>query len=373
MIVIAVAILIATAIPVLALFGMRALDLYKTGEFKFVLICFGAGALAYFAAAFINPLPRRFGWIDYNTMVRFLAPVVEESLKALIIIFMVRRPKFTYFIDGAIYGFATGIGFAIFENYEYILGHSGAALAVAINRVISTNLMHAAACAAVGIVMGWARFKKPFPRIGLSVGGVLLAMTLHMGFNNLVTRVTTGWLLVYAVLVGGGAAGLIALMMRIGFKEEQTSIRETLGVADRVGREEVKAVLNIAKVDDVLKLIAARFGTGKAAQIEKLLLVQARLGILKNNAEKTADEKIRAETLAQIGPLRQEMESARREIGSYAMAYLRYTHLEELFSVYSALGARLQELAAQPRGPGMGVFDRLKEHVVTSQNNQEKQ
>lgn len=360
------ALLVATIIPALALIGMYSLDFYKTGEFKFVLVCAGAGIAAYGAAVLINPIPLRLGWIDYNQMLRYLAPVVEEILKASILLVLVRRPKFTYFVDGAIYGFAAGIGFAIFENYEYIFGHAGVAMAVAVNRVISTNLMHAGASALVGIVLGWARFQKPVQRVVFGSAGVLAAILLHMGYNNLVTRVTSGWLLVYAVLIGGGAAGLIALIIRRGLREEKAWIKETLGVADRVERQEVAAVQNIAKVDDVLKRLAGRFGPDTAAKIEKLLYTQARLGILRKMAEMMFDAKLRAGIQEEIGQLQQEMEQARRLIGSYAMVYLRYTHLEEMFSVYSVLEARLQDGAGQARGPGMGVFDRLRQHVVTS-------
>jgi RsiW-degrading membrane proteinase PrsW (M82 family) len=362
-----VACLIAAAIPALALWGIYKLDKYKTGEFLIVLLSTGAGLAAYAAAAFINPLPRRLGWIDYNQMVRFLAPVVEESLKAIILFFLVRRPKFKYFVDGAVYGFAVGIGFAIVENLEYIFGHPSAAMAVATNRVISTNLMHAAACATVGIVMGWARFKKPFPRITFSLLGILLAMALHMGFNNLVTRVTSGWLLIYAVVVGAGAAGLIALMIRRGLKEEQAWIQETLGVTDRVEQQEVAAVQNLGSIDDVIKRLSATFGAESAARIKKLLITQAHLGMQRKTLEKMYDEGLRRGIQTEIDRLHAEMDQLRHEIGSYAMVYLRYTHLEEVFSVYTLLQNRLEELAAQPRPAGMGVFDRLKEHVVTSE------
>ena len=68
-------------------------------------------------------------------------------------------------------------------------------MAVAINRVVSTNLMHAAATAITGIVLGWARFRKPAQRFLFNLVGILPAMALHMGYNNLVTRVESGWLL----------------------------------------------------------------------------------------------------------------------------------------------------------------------------------
>jgi len=364
-----IALTIATVIPLIVLYGIYTLDLYKTGEFRLAVICFMAGAAAYGAAALINPTPLRLGWIDYNQMVRFLAPVVEEILKALILLVLVRRPKFTYFVDGAIYGFAAGIGFAICENYEYIFGNAGAAVMVAVSRVVSTNLMHASASATVGIVLGWARFQKPAARTMLNLGGILLAILLHMGYNNLVTRLTSGWLLVYAVLVGGGAAGLIALMIRQGLKDERAWIQEKLGVTDRVERQEVAAVQNIARVDEVLKRLAGTFGPAAATKIEGLLYTQARLGILRKTADKMSDEKMRAGIQAEIEQLHREMERARRAIGSYAMVYLRYTHLEEMFSVYDILGARIREQMAQERAPGMGVFDRLKQHVVTSPQN----
>jgi RsiW-degrading membrane proteinase PrsW (M82 family) len=361
-----VAFLIAIAIPMAVLTWIYFLDKYRTGEFKLVVVCFVVGVLAYFLAAQINPATTDLGWVNDNQMVRFVAPVVEELLKAAVLFILVRRAKFTYFVDGAIYGFTIGIGFAIAENFEYILGYSNVAMAVAVNRVISTNLMHAAATATTGIVLGWARFRKPSQRLILNLVAVLPAIALHMAYNNLVTRVESGWLLVYAVVVGGGAVGLTALLIRRGLKEEESWIKEKLGEPDRVEREEARAAQKIDKLDAVLKRLAETFGDGTAKQIEKLLLIQARLGILRKTVEKMSDEKMRAGIQAQIDELRIEMERERKQIGSYAMVYLRYTHLEEIFSVYAALESRIKDLAAQPHAPGMGVFDRLKEHVVTS-------
>jgi RsiW-degrading membrane proteinase PrsW (M82 family) len=367
-----IAFVIAAAIPLSVLTWIYFMDKYKTGEFKVVVLSFGAGVLAYFAAAQINPIPFDRGWIDYYQMVRFQAPVVEEILKAVILFILVRRPKFTYFVDGAVYGFAVGIGFAILENFEYMLGNTSVAMAVAINRIISTNLMHAAATATTGIVLGWARFQKPIRRALLNIGGVLLAITLHMGYNNLVTRLESGWLLVYAVIVGGGAVGLTVLMIRRGLRDEQAWIKEKLGAPDRVESQEVSAVQNINKANAVLKRIAGTFGGEVASRIEELLLIQARLGILRKTHEKMADEKMRLAIQVQIDDLRAEMEKTRKKIGSYAMVYLRYTHLEEIFSVYSVLESRIKDLESRPRPPGMGVFDLLKQHVVTSPEKPDK-
>lgn len=364
-----IAMLIAIAIPIGVMVFIYKLDFYKTGQFVVMLICFAAGSLAYCGAYFLNPIPVHSGLATYNQMVQFVAPVVEEILKGIAIWILVRRPKFNYFVDGAIYGFTIGIGFAVFENAEYILGHSGQALAVAINRVISTNLMHAAATATLGIIIGIARFKRNTPRILLSLGGLVTAMILHMGFNNLVTRVNSGWLLLYAILIGAGASALIVVMIRRGLEEERAWIGETLNQEVRVEREEAAAVQNLDNVDHVIRHMAERLGENKAEQIRKLLYIQARLGIKTKGAEMMEDANLRTAILTEIASLRKEMEAARKQIGSYAMMYLRATHLEESFSWQDLLANRIEEAAQQAHPAGPSIFDRLGDRLASPDTN----
>ena len=112
--------LIASLIPLLSLYLIYKLDLYKTGEFTTILICGIAGVVAFEAAGFVNGTIIRQGWLARMDVIRYAAPVIEEILKGLLLWYLVRRPKFTYFVEGAVYGFAAGIGFAIFENFQYI-------------------------------------------------------------------------------------------------------------------------------------------------------------------------------------------------------------------------------------------------------------
>jgi hypothetical protein len=301
-----------------------------------------------------------------DQLIRFIAPIVEEILKGLILLYLVRRKNFTYFIDGAIYGFAAGIAFAIVENFQYILGDSYSAMSMAINRVISTNLMHAAATAILGILLGVARFEKPIKQIGISLVGLLVAVLLHMGFNNLVTRVSSGLLLVYAVFIGGGAAAFIAFMIKRGLAVEKKWIGQTLGIPDRIEKGEVIAVQNIDKVDEILTRLDEKLGPETGDKIKKLLLVQAKLGIQRKSVERMEDEKMRLAIQAQVESLGKEMEILRREIGSYAMVYVRATHLEELFSWQTALAARLEQIAQQPKSSGPSLYDRLGGKLKTT-------
>lgn len=343
----AVALLIACLIPLGFLWVVYKLDLYKTGNRWNIALGFAGGFLAYEAAVLVNPWMRDSGLVSHDTMVRFSAPILEEILKGLILFYLIRRPSFTYFVDGAIYGFAAGIGFAIFENFEYIMGNQQAALSLAIARVLSTNLVHATGSGLIGIALGLARFDRSSRRAVVLILGAGLAMAIHIGFNNLVNSQHLDLLLVYAIAVGLGGAVLIGTIIRIGLRQEKTWIMEKLGDADRVTAQEKTAVEGLDKLNKMLAPLAERFGPEKAKQVREFLTAQARLGILRKTVEKLSnDEKMRRAVEAQIETLSAEMDQARRAVGTYCMLYLRNTFLEESGTLYQRLETILQERAS---------------------------
>lgn len=339
-----IALLIATLIPILVFYLIRRLDLYQTGQFHYVVICALWGATAVFLATAVNRGVIQQGWVSRLEMVRFTAPFAEELLKVGILLYLVRRPKFTYFVDGAIYGFMVGIGFAVLENWQYILANQSEALQTAIGRVISTNLMHASASALSGIALGWARFERSKPtRLVKGSGGLLAAILLHMIFNNLVTRLNMGWVIVLAAALGVASAVIIALIIRSGLAEEKKWISEKLGMADRVTVGEAAAVQSLHNLQDILKPITAHFGLEKITQIERMLILQAQLGIRRKTLEAFTDPKMRQGILRQIEETRQEMDKLRRSLGPYIMVYLRTVVPEENNPVWALLANRLSE------------------------------
>jgi RsiW-degrading membrane proteinase PrsW (M82 family) len=342
----AVAMLIAFSIPLVFLYIVYKLDLYKTGNFWNILTSLAWGWAAYEIAAQVNPWMRAQGLVNHDVLVRFSAPILEEIFKGLILLYLIRKHSFTYFVDGAIYGFAAGIGFAIFENFEYILGSPQTALGLAIARVLSTNLVHATGSGLIGIAMGLARFDRSGRRVVILAVGVGLAMAIHIGFNNLVNSKNVDLLLVYAIAIGFGGALLIGLIIRQGLKEEKTWIMEKLGDADRVTAQEKSAVEGLDKLNKMLSPLAERFGPEKAKQVREFLTIQARLGILRKTVEKLSnDEKMRRAVEVQIESLSAQMDQARREVGAYCMLYLRNTFLEETGTLYKRLETIMQDRA----------------------------
>ncbi|MBN1313046.1 MAG: PrsW family intramembrane metalloprotease [Anaerolineae bacterium] len=362
-----VAFLIAIAVPLIFLYTIYKLDLYGTGSFQFVLVSFAWGMAAFALALFINVTAREAGLITGDTLRQYFAPVAEEILKALILIYLVRRPNFTYFVDGAVYGFSIGIGFAIVENYSYILNDPTASMGLAIGRVLSTNLMHASASALVGIAVGYARFHRFWRLLSSILTGLFLAMALHIGFNNLVTRIQSGLLLLYAAAVGFGSGGVITLAIRRGLAEEKAWIEETLGEADRVTKGEAAVVHRITDMRAILMPLKQRFGSEKVDQIETFLMLQARLGILRKTLDKLQDEKMVRAVEVQMDDLRREMDEARRSVGTYCMLYLRHIFPEESSPLWGRLEATIQErIAARPAGSGMNLWSDLGRRAARS-------
>lgn len=356
-----IAFLIATAVPLVFLYAIYKLDLYGTGSFRVVLASFIWGMVAFALAYLVNVTTRNAGLITGDALRRYFAPVSEEILKALILIYLVRRPNFTYFVDGAVYGFAIGIGFAIVENYSYILGDTSGSMGLAVGRVLSTNLMHASASALIGIAVGYARFHRFWRFVVFVLIGLFLAVALHFGFNNLVTRIQSGFLLLYAAVVGFSSGGLIALAIRRGLAEEKVWIEETLGDADRVTKGEAAVVHRITDMRAILMPLEQRFGPDKVDQIETFLMLQARLGILRKTLEKLQDEKMVRAVEVQMDDLRSEMDDARRSVGTYCMLYLRHIFPEDASPLWSTIE---DKIAAQPADSGINLWSNLDQRMA---------
>ena len=316
------AIIISIAFPLGYLYIVRQLDLYASGSFKTVLICFLWGFAAFFLAI---PINRAFLAIGGLTIViTRVAPIIEEILKSSILVYYVRRPNFTYFVDGAIFGFAAGTGFTVMENLLYLSkADSSMGLAVALTRVFSTSLLHGSTTALVGVSLGRLRFGRGYSRIISLVVGLAAAMTMHLTFNNIITanQNTSGFFI--AALIGFGGLGLNALFITLGLREERQWIRETLKMDVGVSATESNVVQQMGDLDTLLAPIKNRFGDEKRKQVETFLRLEAQIGLKRKTEEMTPDPHLRDELNTEIIELRKKLDVLRREVGVYCMSYVR--------------------------------------------------
>lgn len=355
----AIALVVAATIPLVFLYAISTLDFYhQKDNARFIAISGAWGIIAYLLSARINPALVNSGLVSRDVLIRFMAPVLEEILKGLVLFYLIRHPAFKYFLDGAIYGFAAGIGFAIFENFEYVLSHPSIALTLAVSRVLSTNLIHATGSALIGIALGLARFDRSVLSRGpYLLGGMVLAIGIHSGFN---TMVNEGVALLFAFAAGLGGAGIIFAAARRGLKEEKTWVHENIGLTDGVTSGEAAVVQRLTHVDDILAPLAERFGSEKASQIEKFLFMQAQLAIQGKMLEKVQDPKMQAAIQAQMLELRDKMNKARKSVGAYCMLYLRNIFPENDVLIWNLIQ---QRLTANKDEAGTGLWMKLDDRL----------
>ena len=357
---ITVALSISFFIPLGYLYVIRSLDFFGTGKFIYNLATVLWGIIAYLLAASINSTLLNNNLITYGQLLRLVAPITEEILKSVILLHLVRRKDFNYVVDGAIYGFGIGIGFAMVENYEYIIRNPEEAIFVAIARVFSTNLIHATASGLIGSALAAGRIEPGLRWILAGAGGFVLATGIHIGFN---TMLGENALPASAIIVGVLGAILIIVIIKWGLKMQQTWIVETLGMTNQVTRSEAVAAQRIQSLDDILAPVTLQFGPDKASQTKSLLFMLAEIGIKRKILEKTVDVEMRPRIEWEIQRITSEMERVRKGIGPYCMLFVRTVYLENGNKVWELINQRVAAAGTGQAGGGLWsrLDDRLKE------------
>lgn len=181
------------------------MDSYKLVSLKTILWVIGLGALTAWSALYIN------GWIinaldmDLSNYSRYLAPLVEETLKALVIVYLFRSSRIGFLVDAAIMGFAVGAGFALVENFYYVQVHPEATMAVWVVRGFGTAIMHGGVTAIFAVMSQTLTERQMKINPLLYLPGFLTASILHSIFNHfLVSPIleTLGTLLILPPVLG---------------------------------------------------------------------------------------------------------------------------------------------------------------------------
>lgn len=164
-------------------------SLYFFDSFKLVaksklIICIFWGILAAIISFYINEAVFTNFHLSFDHFTKYVTPLTEEIAKSLIVILLLIRKQVGFTIDAAIYGFASGAGFALTENIFYLIQlENPSGLIVWILRGFGTAIMHGGTTAIFAMLLmgGIQRHKKVF----LSLWpGLLAAYLLHSLFNH---------------------------------------------------------------------------------------------------------------------------------------------------------------------------------------------
>ena len=179
-------------LPVLVMTGVFIwLDIFKLVTFRetvaLLLVGGAVGAVTYpLSGAFLDTLP-----IGFNAYSRFVAPWLEEALKAIVIITLFQFNRIGLKLDAVIMGFAVGAGFSVVENIFYLLRFDDLPPSVWMVRGLGTAIMHGttlAILAAIAHQLAERNMRAAARDYHFSawwfVPGFLAAVAIHTAFNQ---------------------------------------------------------------------------------------------------------------------------------------------------------------------------------------------
>jgi RsiW-degrading membrane proteinase PrsW (M82 family) len=172
-------------LPVLAfLAALVMLDSYKLVTIRTVVAVVAAGFIAAVVCYYANGYLAGATALDFRNYSRYVAPVVEELAKALIVVALIRAHRVGFLVDAAILGFAVGTGFAIVENvyYQYLVPN--ATVGTWIVRGFGTAIMHGG-CTAIFAMAGLALRERARGLAYVAfLPGFAMAVVLHAAYNH---------------------------------------------------------------------------------------------------------------------------------------------------------------------------------------------
>ena len=167
----------------LFLLSLLYLDSYKLVRFRTVVELVIVGAIAAAISLPMNNAVESSG-IDRTTVLRFIAPAIEEILKAAPIVYLIRRKRIGFLIDAAIDGFAAGTGFALLENLYYLGELQQSHVALWIVRGFGTALMHGGTIAIMAMSTLAIGERQRSDALWTAIPGLAAAFAIHSMFNH---------------------------------------------------------------------------------------------------------------------------------------------------------------------------------------------
>lgn len=341
------AILFASVIPLVFLYLVKRLNFFETHRVRWIVVALVWGAISVELSYLVShPMALVLGrpYVTTHT-----APIVEEIFKSLVLLYLVRRADTTYFVDGAVYGFASGIGFSIAENMLYLSRVDvDTGLNLAVIRAFVSSVGHGSMTAITGMaVAGFPLGRVNHPLVAWIIG-LTVAISLHLAYNNTAFHQfafgQTGFVALAAIAFS--ALIVVGLTMMWGLRLERRRLRRSLSKGAGVSKGEAMLVQSIDDLDDLLAPIEERFGEVKREQAENALLLGAQLAMKQEQIRRNRDPELRAELAPQITELKRELKQARNDVGIYVMSYVRSIVGKTKWSLWASLSKSLDKLKA---------------------------
>ncbi|HZL85177.1 MAG TPA: PrsW family glutamic-type intramembrane protease [Candidatus Krumholzibacteria bacterium] len=211
-----------SVIPVFCFLALLILmDSFKLVPLRFVLRTIVVGCLAAVVALRCNTWLLDGFTIDPRVFQRYVAPVLEESIKAAYLVWLIRRQRVGFVIDAAIHGFALGAGFALVENvFYYFQMRQEASLFLWVVRGFGTAVIHGSTMAMFATVSKTLSDRRGSMSWRCFLPGLALAVVVHSFFNHF---------LLHPMLMTAMLLVVLPLLVVVVFEQSERATRHWLG------------------------------------------------------------------------------------------------------------------------------------------------
>jgi hypothetical protein len=204
---------------VLFLFTLTYLDSFRLVRPREILTAMLFGVAAALVSLTINDAVIQATGMKRMMFSRYIAPPVEETIKAAWVAWLIMRRRVGFMVDAAIVGFAVGTGFALIENTYYLNVLASKNIGVWVVRGLGTAIMHGGMTAIYGIVTRTLvdRWGGRFSTYTTALGVVILA---HSIYNHFILPPVTATIVLHI---------LLPATLLIAFRASEQATRRWLG------------------------------------------------------------------------------------------------------------------------------------------------
>jgi len=259
---------------ILFLTGLVYLDSYKLVSIRRVLGVIVAGSAVAGLSYLANSALLDVFDVDFSAYSRYVSPLLEESLKALVVVILIRFNRIGFLVDAAIFGFAVGSGFALVENLFFLQILPDKTIGVWIVRGFGTAIMHGGATAMFAVAGRALISQKRNLGIVAFFPGLLIACVTHSIFNHFFFS---------PLMTTVGVLILLPMLMSAVFQQSEKSVEDWLGIGFDADTELLELInsgeLSESKVGRYLHSLKEKFAGAIVADLLCYLRLHVELAL----------------------------------------------------------------------------------------------
>jgi RsiW-degrading membrane proteinase PrsW (M82 family) len=267
--------ILISILPVFGFLGSLVfLDSYKLVKPKAIAVailvgCAGGG-ISYGLGSLVSALGAGLRFDRF-----YGAPFLEELMKSLYIVVLLRRQKIGFLVDAAVYGFAIGAGFAFVENIKYYLSlPESASVAVWIIRGFGTAIMHGGTTALFAVISKNFSDRSESPGLKAFLPAFTLALVIHSLYNHFFLSPVNSTILILVILPA---------ILAVVFVRSERTLRKWMGVGFDTDQELLQSItsgnLSDTPVGHYLESLRQRFPGEVVVDMLCLLRIHLELSI----------------------------------------------------------------------------------------------